>query len=55
MSESVTVEASVEPKDALKSKAAPRAKVRGPAALFEIVTDKGVHWGSADGVTWKPE
>jgi len=57
-SESVTVEASeapVEPMDAMKSKTERMAKTRGPAALFEIVTDKGVHWGSADGVSWRPE
>jgi hypothetical protein len=30
-----------------KSKASP------PASVFEIVTDNGEHWNSADGVTWK--
>jgi hypothetical protein len=58
MSESVTVEASeasVAPKAVLKAKPEPRAKAGGPSPIFEIVTDKGVHWTSADGVTWKPE
>jgi hypothetical protein len=53
MSESVTVEAS---QAAVELKAAPMAKVRQPPApLFEIITDKGVHWVSADGLTWQPK
>ena len=53
MSESVTVEAS---QAAVELKAAPMAKARqAPAPLFEIITDKGVHWVSADGLTWQPK
>ncbi len=56
VSQTVTVEASEELKTAPKLKAAPLDKVRQPSApLFEIVTDKGVHWASADGLTWQPK
>jgi hypothetical protein len=57
-SETVTVEASAseELKTAPKLKAAPMDKVRQASALlFEIVTDKGVHWVSADGLNWQPK
>lgn len=69
MSETVTVESSrpsIEPESAeeLKTipeprtapgvKAAPMDKAKPALApLFEIVTDKGVHWTSADGVAWQ--
>jgi Carboxypeptidase regulatory-like domain/Putative zinc-finger len=57
--ETVTVEASGaldELKTAQKLKAAPTDKKARPAPtpLFEIVTDKGVHWSSADGISWQP-
>jgi hypothetical protein len=70
-SETVTVEASrpsIEVEDAteLKTipeprtspgvKAAPMDKAKPTLApLFEIVTDKGVHWTSADGLSWQPK
>ncbi|MGP8253010.1 MAG: glycosyltransferase family 4 protein, partial [Terracidiphilus sp.] len=53
MAESVTVnaaQATVEPKTVPMAKARP-----APAPLFEIVTDKGVRWTSADGVAWQPK
>jgi hypothetical protein len=57
--ESVTVEASqasVELKAAPKVKAAPKENAKPVSApLFEIITDKGVHWASADGLTWQPK
>jgi hypothetical protein len=56
-SETVTVEASAaseELKAAGKVKAAPMEKAQPASApLFEIVTDKGVHWTSADGLSWQ--
>ncbi len=55
-SETVTVEASGasdELKAARKVKAPMDRARQAPAALFEIVTDKGVHWTSADGITWQ--
>lgn len=58
MSESVMVEsteASVERQAEPKSQSKRLRKARDRAELFEIVTDKGVHWMSADGVTWKSE
>jgi hypothetical protein len=30
-----------------------KSKASSPAPVFEIVTDNGEHWTSADGVTWK--
>jgi len=63
--ESVTVEASqpsIELESAPRLKAAAKPKAapienakQAPAPLFEIVTDKGVHWTSADGLTWQPK
>jgi hypothetical protein len=36
--------------------AVPKEKAKTVSApLFEIVTDKGVHWTSADGFTWQPK
>ena len=46
-SESVTVEAD----DLIELKAKPLAKDKGP--VFEIMTDKGERWTSADGLVWK--
>ncbi len=59
VTQTVTVEASGvsdELKTAPKSKAPLTARARQTSApLFEMVTDKGVHWASADGITWQPE
>lgn len=50
------LKAAPELKTAKKLKAAPMDKAKqAPAPLFEIVTDKGIHWASADGITWQPE
>jgi uncharacterized surface anchored protein len=58
-SETVTVEnsdASVELKAAPRVKTARVEKAKQALVpLFEIVTDKGVHWTSADGLTWQPK
>lgn len=58
-SQTVTVEASqasAELKAAPRPQTVPMEKARqAPAPLFEIVTDKGVHWASADGLTWQPK
>ncbi|MFZ0302338.1 MAG: carboxypeptidase regulatory-like domain-containing protein [Terracidiphilus sp.] len=41
---------------ARKVEAAPKEKAQPVSApLFEIVTDKGVHWVSADGISWQPQ
>ncbi|HTW79105.1 MAG TPA: carboxypeptidase regulatory-like domain-containing protein [Terracidiphilus sp.] len=59
---SIEVESAPEPEAIPETKAAPRAKAApidkakpAPAPLFEMVTDKGVHWTSADGLTWQVE
>jgi hypothetical protein len=45
-----------EPRTSPGVKAAPMDKAKPPLApLFEIVTDKGVHWTSADGLSWQPK
>ncbi len=49
--ETVTVEASDSALD-LKSVPKPVAR-RRPATVFEIVTDKGGHWVSSDGLAWR--
>jgi protocatechuate 3,4-dioxygenase beta subunit len=56
--ETVTVEASASEdlKTAPNLKAAHMDKERQASVpLFEIVTDKGVHWSSADGLNWQPK
>jgi uncharacterized surface anchored protein len=63
--QTVTVEsseASIEVENAPEDKAIPKPKTapieklkQAREPLFEIVTDKGVHWTSADGLTWQPK
>jgi hypothetical protein len=55
-------EASIEVENAPEDKAIPKPKTapieklkQAREPLFEIVTDKGVHWTSADGLTWQPK
>jgi uncharacterized surface anchored protein len=55
MSETVTVESEGQAIE-LKSTPVPEDKriaASIPIAVFEMVTDKGVHWTSADGLTWR--
>jgi hypothetical protein len=51
--QTVTVEAS---QASVDLNAVPPGKARqAPAPHFEIITDKGVHWVSADGINWQPK
>jgi hypothetical protein len=57
-SETVTVGSSPIPMDELQSVPQSKAKSEPPQTtipVFEIVTENGDHWTSADGVTWKPK
>jgi hypothetical protein len=47
--ETVTVQAELSTSETARAK----SKASPPAPVFEIVTDNGEHWTSADGVTWK--
>jgi hypothetical protein len=50
--ETVTVQAGSAELSASETAPA-KSKASPPAPVFEIVTDNGEHWTSADGVTWK--
>jgi hypothetical protein len=57
-SETVTVASSSIQIDELQSVPQSKAKSEPPKTtipIFEIVTENGDHWTSADGVTWKPK
>jgi hypothetical protein len=51
--ETETVDASAMEISASKKKNAKPAAPSQPTPVFEIVTDNGERWTSADGVTWK--
>lgn len=50
--QTVTVEADTVSVSAAEKKVAKRAALSQPASYFEITTDDGERWTSADGVTW---